>query len=122
LAGFCVAWGRKAEIIDGNSCSGLGRVLALPSSGPHSNGYSLGTLRSSKSPAVDIKTTELDGQTPEPTLAECSHAYLRESAWAATDQETPGRGQGPMGAHHRRRLAGKNIPRVLPANTCAHMT
>jgi phosphoribosylformylglycinamidine cyclo-ligase len=41
LAGFCVGVVEKRQIIDG-SAVGLGdRIIGLPSSGPHSNGYSL---------------------------------------------------------------------------------
>jgi phosphoribosylformylglycinamidine cyclo-ligase len=41
LAGFCVGIVEKAEIIDGSSVQPGDVLLALPSSGPHSNGYSL---------------------------------------------------------------------------------
>src|SRR5690606_2938391 len=41
LAGFCVAAVEKSQIIDGNAISAGDVVLGLPSSGPHSNGYSL---------------------------------------------------------------------------------
>ncbi|KEZ65777.1 phosphoribosylaminoimidazole synthetase, partial [Pseudomonas amygdali pv. tabaci str. ATCC 11528] len=41
LAGFCVGVVEKAEIIDGSKVAAGDALLALPSSGPHSNGYSL---------------------------------------------------------------------------------
>jgi len=41
LAGFCVGIVEKADIIDGSSVQPGDVLLALPSSGPHSNGYSL---------------------------------------------------------------------------------
>ncbi|MCK7593675.1 phosphoribosylformylglycinamidine cyclo-ligase [Pseudomarimonas salicorniae] len=41
LAGFCVAAVEKSRIIDGSAIRQGDVVLALPSSGPHSNGYSL---------------------------------------------------------------------------------
>ena len=41
LAGFCVGIVEKADIIDGTSVQPGDVLLALPSSGPHSNGYSL---------------------------------------------------------------------------------
>ena len=41
LAGFCVGIVEHEEIIDGNKISAGDTVLALSSSGPHSNGYSL---------------------------------------------------------------------------------
>ncbi len=41
LAGFCVAAVEKSRIIDGSAIRAGDIVLGLPSSGPHSNGYSL---------------------------------------------------------------------------------
>lgn len=41
LAGFCVAAAEKSRLIDGSSIRAGDVVLGLPSSGPHSNGYSL---------------------------------------------------------------------------------
>lgn len=41
LAGFCVGVVEKASIIDGKTIQAGDALIALPSSGPHSNGYSL---------------------------------------------------------------------------------
>ncbi|GGJ81132.1 phosphoribosylformylglycinamidine cyclo-ligase [Pseudomonas matsuisoli] len=41
LAGFCVGVVEKSEIIDGSKVAAGDALIALPSSGPHSNGYSL---------------------------------------------------------------------------------
>ena len=41
LAGFCVGVVEKAKIIDGTKVRSGDRIIGLPSSGPHSNGYSL---------------------------------------------------------------------------------
>lgn len=41
LAGFCVGVVEKADIITGDSVTTGDCLIALPSSGPHSNGYSL---------------------------------------------------------------------------------
>lgn len=41
LAGFCVGLVKKSDIIDGAKVKEGDVVLGLPSSGPHSNGYSL---------------------------------------------------------------------------------
>ena len=41
LAGFCVGVVEKAKIIDGSKISSGDQIIGLPSSGPHSNGYSL---------------------------------------------------------------------------------
>jgi phosphoribosylformylglycinamidine cyclo-ligase len=41
LAGFCVAGVEKSKLLDGGAIRAGDIVLGLPSSGPHSNGYSL---------------------------------------------------------------------------------
>jgi phosphoribosylformylglycinamidine cyclo-ligase len=41
LAGFCVAVAEKSKLIDGSRIKAGDVLVALPSSGPHSNGYSL---------------------------------------------------------------------------------
>ena len=41
LAGFCVGVVERANIIDGSRVQASDTLIALPSSGPHSNGYSL---------------------------------------------------------------------------------
>ncbi|WP_293393221.1 phosphoribosylformylglycinamidine cyclo-ligase [Nevskia sp.] len=41
LAGFCVAVAEKKKLIDGTKIKPGDVLIALPSSGPHSNGYSL---------------------------------------------------------------------------------
>ncbi len=41
LAGFCVGVVERADIIDGSRVQPADALIALPSSGPHSNGYSL---------------------------------------------------------------------------------
>jgi len=41
LAGFCVGVVEKDSILDGSHVQVGDRIIALPSSGPHSNGYSL---------------------------------------------------------------------------------
>ena len=41
LAGFCVGVVEKAKIIDGSKVNVGDKIIGLPSSGPHSNGYSL---------------------------------------------------------------------------------
>ena len=41
LAGFCVGIAEKSELIDGSRVTAGDAIVALASSGPHSNGYSL---------------------------------------------------------------------------------
>ncbi|QGG80701.1 phosphoribosylformylglycinamidine cyclo-ligase [Litorivicinus lipolyticus] len=41
LAGFCVGVVEEKRIVNGTTCAPGDAIIALPSSGPHSNGYSL---------------------------------------------------------------------------------
>ena len=41
IAGFCVGVVEKADIIDGSKVKAGDQIIALASSGPHSNGFSL---------------------------------------------------------------------------------
>ncbi|MFL0796853.1 MAG: phosphoribosylformylglycinamidine cyclo-ligase [Cellvibrionaceae bacterium] len=41
LAGFCVGVAEKSKLIDGSKVTAGDALIGLPSSGPHSNGYSL---------------------------------------------------------------------------------
>ncbi len=41
LAGFCVGIAEKSKVIDGSKVNNGDHIIALSSSGPHSNGYSL---------------------------------------------------------------------------------
>jgi phosphoribosylformylglycinamidine cyclo-ligase len=41
LAGFCIGVVEKSRIIDGSQIKAGNKIIGLPSSGPHSNGYSL---------------------------------------------------------------------------------
>jgi phosphoribosylformylglycinamidine cyclo-ligase len=58
IAGFCVGVVEKADIIDGSKVKAGDQIIALASSGPHSNGFSL--IR---------KILEVSGQTPDTLLA-----------------------------------------------------
>lgn len=57
IAGFCVGVVEKADIIDGSKVKAGDQIIALASSGPHSNGFSL--IR---------KILEVSGQTPDTLL------------------------------------------------------
>ncbi|MEB3736276.1 AIR synthase-related protein [Halopseudomonas pachastrellae] len=51
----------KAEIIDGTKVIAGDTLIALPSSGPHSNGYSL-IRKIIEVAGIDIHSTQLDGK------------------------------------------------------------
>ena len=60
VAGFCVGVVEKSEIIDGSKVADGDVLVALASSGPHSNGYSL-VRKILEVSGCDPLTTELDG-------------------------------------------------------------
>ena len=70
LAGFCVGVVERAHIIDGSTVQAGDTLIALPSSGPHSNGYSL--IR---------KVLEHTGADPQ---QDCGEVSLSEALLAPT--------------------------------------
>lgn len=112
LAGFCVGVVEKSKIIDGSEVKAGDTLIALASSGPHSNGYSL--IR---------KVLEVSGANPAQDLLE--EKPLSEHLLAPTKiyvksilkliEETE--------VHAIAHLTGggfwENIPRVLPASVKA---
>ncbi|MCX2975753.1 phosphoribosylformylglycinamidine cyclo-ligase [Candidatus Marimicrobium litorale] len=64
LAGFCVGVVEKSDIIDGSSVQEGDTLLAIASSGPHSNGYSL--IRK----IIEVSAADLQQPMGESTLGE----------------------------------------------------
>ena len=64
LAGFCVGVVEKSAIIDGSRVQAGDTLIALPSSGPHSNGYSL--VRK----IIEVSNADLQQPLGETTLGE----------------------------------------------------
>ena len=112
LAGFCVGVVEKSEIIDGSRVKNGDALIALGSSGPHSNGYSL--IRKVIDVAGVNPATELLDNKPlsEHVLAP-TKIYVK-SVLALIKQAD---------VHAIAHLTGggfwENIPRVLPKNTKA---
>ncbi|RRJ84148.1 phosphoribosylformylglycinamidine cyclo-ligase [Aestuariirhabdus litorea] len=106
LAGFCVGVAEKSRLIDGSQVKSGDLLIALPSSGPHSNGYSL--IRK----ILEVANSDLSQPMGDKTLAEAlmepTRIYvkpllrlIRESQVNALSHITGG---GLL----------ENIPRVLP--------
>ncbi len=76
LAGFCVGVVEKSEIIDGTTVTAGDVLIALPSSGPHSNGYSL-IRKIIEVAKVDIQTTKLNGQALSDLLMAPTRIYVK---------------------------------------------
>jgi len=64
LAGFCVGIVEKHDIIDGTNVKNGDALIAIGSSGPHSNGYSL--IRK----VISVSNANLDDKFEESTLAD----------------------------------------------------
>ncbi len=106
LAGFCVGAVEKSEIIDGSKINTGDAVLALASSGPHSNGYSL-IRKLITDNHVDLDTV-LDGKPLIDHLLEPTRIYV--TTLLNLMQRIPIHGL----AHITGGGLTENIPRVLP--------
>ena len=112
VAGFCVGVVEKSEIIDGSKVADGDVLVALASSGPHSNGYSL-VRKIIEVSGVDPQTTDLDGKPLADHLLAPTRIYVKSvlDLIASVD------------VHAIAHLTGggfwENIPRVLPDNTQA---
>lgn len=108
LAGFCVGVVEKAEIIDGSKVQTGDALVALPSSGPHSNGYSL-IRKIIEVSGADIEATELNGQKLADLLMAPTRIYVKPLLKLI--KET---GAVKAMAHITGGGLLDNIPRVLP--------
>lgn len=112
LAGFCVGVVEKSEIIDGSQVKVGDALIALGSSSPHSNGYSL--IRKVIDVAgVNPSTEQLDGRPLSEQVLAPTKIYVKSVLALIKQTEV----------HAIAHLTGggfwENIPRVLPKNTKA---
>lgn len=111
LAGFCVGVVEKSEVIDGTAVKTGDTLIALGSSGAHSNGYSLirKVLEVSGANPVDL----LEGKSLSEHLLAPTKIYVKSILQLIKQAEV----------HSIAHLTGggfwENIPRVLPDNTKA---
>ncbi len=115
LAGFCVGVVEKADIIDGSKVQPGDVLLALPSSGPHSNGYSL-IRKIIEVAGADIGSVQLDGQPLTELLMAPTRIYVK--ALLQLIKET---GAVKAMAHITGGGLLENIPRVLPEGASANI-
>lgn len=113
LAGFCVGVVEKSRIIDGSQVQEGDVLLALPSSGPHSNGYSL-IRKIIEVSASDIQSISLDGQPLTDLLMAPTRIYVK-----ALLQLIKQTGAVKAMAHITGGGLLENIPRVLPKGAVA---
>jgi len=113
LAGFCVGVVEKERIIDGTQVKAGDKLIALASSGPHSNGYSL--IRK----VLQFAQADINNAFQETTLGEAlltpTRIYVK-SLLALQKHIRP---------HAMAHITGggitDNLPRVLPEHCCAHI-
>ena len=108
LAGFCVGVVEKSEIIDGTKVIAGDTLVALPSSGPHSNGYSL-IRKIIEVAGIDIHSTQLDDKPLSELLMAPTRIYVK-----ALLQLIKQTGAVKAMAHITGGGLLENIPRVLP--------
>lgn len=111
VAGFCVGVVEADEVINGSKVSQGDAIIALGSSGPHSNGYSL-IRKIIQVSQADIQQS-LDGKPIAEQLLEPTRIYVK-SVLALLEE---------MPAHAISHITGggfwENIPRVLPSHLMA---
>ena len=108
LAGLCVGVVEKSEIIDGSKVATGDTLIALPSSGPHSNGYSL-IRKIIEVSGADIETIQLDGKPLSELLMAPTRIYVKALLQLIKDT-----GAVKAMAHITGGGLLDNIPRVLP--------
>jgi phosphoribosylformylglycinamidine cyclo-ligase len=106
LAGFCVGIVEKDRIIDGSRTRPGDVVIGLPSSGPHSNGYSL--IRKLIQSAKATPATKLGAGLLYDALLAPTRIYVK--SLLALARSVPVRGF----AHITGGGLTENIPRVIP--------
>ena len=111
LAGFCVGIAERDAVVDGARVAPGDEVVAIASSGPHSNGYSL--IRR----VLDASGDDLDRDVGGTRLVDALLAPTR--IYAASVLPLARRGDVHAIAHVTGGGIPENLPRVLPRGTCA---
>ncbi|MEQ3694536.1 MAG: phosphoribosylformylglycinamidine cyclo-ligase [Thalassolituus sp.] len=106
LAGFCVGIAEKEDLIDGTKVKAGDKLIALASSGPHSNGYSL--IRKIIEVSGADLDADLDGQPVKDALMAPTKVYVKSVLKLINASDI----------HALSHITGggfqENIPRVLP--------
>jgi phosphoribosylformylglycinamidine cyclo-ligase len=111
VAGFCVGVVEKEDIIDGSKVAVGDALIAVGSSGPHSNGYSL--VRKILEVSGADKNEMLEGKTIGEHLLQPTKIYIQSGLKLIAEHDI----------HAISHITGggfwENIPRVLPQGTKA---
>jgi phosphoribosylformylglycinamidine cyclo-ligase len=113
LAGFCVGIVEKDRVIDGAQVAIGNSLIALASSGPHSNGYSL-IRKIIEVSAVNL-SQDCEGRSLAEALIEPTRIYVKNILSVA--EQYPVRAI----AHITGGGLSENIPRVLPQDCAARI-
>src|SRR5690554_1809598 len=106
LAGFCVGVAERSEIIDGSNVREGDVLLAMASSGPHSNGYSL--IRKILEVSNADLNTDLDGKTLADALMAPTRIYVKSTLKLINASEVHAMCHVTGGGFQ------ENLPRILP--------
>jgi phosphoribosylformylglycinamidine cyclo-ligase len=110
LAGFCVGVVERSKMIDGSDIRAGDAIIALASSGPHSNGYSL--IRKVLSIAED---QAIDGEAAINKLMTPTRIYVQSVLHLISELTVKGL------AHITGGGISENVPRVLQADVHAEI-
>jgi phosphoribosylformylglycinamidine cyclo-ligase len=113
LAGFCVGIVEQSKIIDGSKVQAGDQLIALASSGPHSNGYSL--IRKIIDVAKADIHADFDGRTLGQALLEPTRIYVKPLLQLMEQTDVKALSHITGGGFT------DNIPRVLPENVAANV-
>ncbi|MEN7341587.1 MAG: phosphoribosylformylglycinamidine cyclo-ligase [Pseudomonadota bacterium] len=111
LAGFSVGAVNRSDIIDQGRVQAGDVIIGLPSSGAHSNGYSL--IRKVVERAADDHPESLDGQPFEDALLAPTRIYVKSLLGLFNAIDVHGV------AHITGGGITENLPRILPGNLSA---
>ncbi|MAG76021.1 MAG: phosphoribosylformylglycinamidine cyclo-ligase [Colwelliaceae bacterium] len=111
IAGFCVGVAEKSKVLDGQKVAAGDQLIALGSSGPHSNGYSL--IRKVLEVSNADTNEEINGKTLGDHLLEPTKIYVKSVLELLKNVDV----------HALSHITGggfwENIPRVLPESAQA---
>lgn len=113
MAGFCVGVVEKEDVIDGTKVSEGDALIALASSGPHSNGFSL--IRKVLEVSGQDPMMELDGKSIADHLMEPTRIYVKNCLSVIEQHQVNALSHITGGGFW------ENIPRVLPDNLKANI-
>lgn len=106
LAGFCVGVVEEDRVLDGTGVRAGDKVIGLPASGPHSNGYSL--IRK----VIEVADADLNQPLGDGTLADALMAptriYVKQTLRLLANQTVNAISHITGGGFY------ENLPRVLP--------